>query len=83
VHPGVVNSGWYDKCDRQSYLFSWLIWNVGKRISSAIPVGQHPATGALSAIYAATAPELTGRSTKTAKVSRRGWRVWRGAAKGV
>jgi hypothetical protein len=75
VHPGVVNSGWYDKVDRHSYLFSWLIWNVGKRITRHMPVGQHPATGALSTIYAAMAPELTGRSTKTAKVSWRGF-VW-------
>jgi hypothetical protein len=56
----VVDSGWYDKVDRQRYLFSWLIWSVGKRINPWLRVGQHVTTGALSTIYAAISPELQG-----------------------
>lgn len=64
VHPGVTDSSWYKKADNEAYTFSWIISRV-RAVAPFIGVGQPTRSGAISSIYAAIAPELTGITSST------------------
>lgn len=63
VHPGVADTQWYVKTDRDAYTFSWLIHRTRSIVGGWLGVGQPVRSASISSIYASVAPELIGATS--------------------